>query len=120
MIPLIMGDGSQKVGAAPIFRVYFSRISRRVAASGWPPVMAADRREPLPDWRDPRPYQRLARADRAALMWEWVRRDPGYVAWYAKASAVTRGAMPAPLDWGLHFRRGPGDQCARGAPDLAG
>jgi hypothetical protein len=37
-------------------------------------------------------------------MWEWVRRDAGYIAWHAKASAVTRGVAPEPRAWGLHFR----------------
>jgi hypothetical protein len=71
------------------------RASRAVPAdptSGWP------------DWRDAGPYRALARGDRAGLMWEWVRRDAGYIAWHAKASAVTRGVAPEPRAWGLHFR----------------
>ncbi|WP_427916147.1 transcriptional regulator domain-containing protein [Sphingomonas oligophenolica] len=39
-------------------------------------------------------------------MWEWLRRDPDYVAWYVRASQATRG--PGPVEpspaWGLHFR----------------
>ena len=42
-------------------------------------------------------------------MWEWLRRDPGYIAWYVRASAATRGSGGAasiePVQWGLHFRR---------------
>ncbi|WP_416222039.1 transcriptional regulator domain-containing protein [Sphingomonas sanguinis] len=36
-------------------------------------------------------------------MWEWLRRDPAYVAWYTRASTATRGAVPpsaALLRWG--------------------
>jgi hypothetical protein len=60
------------------------------------------------DWRDPRPYARLRRIDRTGLMWEWLRRDPDYVAWYVSASSATRGPAAAsemdPDQWGLHFR----------------
>ncbi|WP_369405256.1 transcriptional regulator domain-containing protein [Sphingomonas pruni] len=55
-------------------------------------------------------------------MWEWLRRDPGYIAWYARASEVTRGVDALPrgaLAWGLHFRRGSGDRRPPGAADLA-
>jgi hypothetical protein len=41
--------------------------------------------------------------DRAGLMWEWLRRDPGYVGWYTQASTATLGTGDA-LPWGLHFR----------------
>lgn len=60
----------------------------------------------VPDWRDAEPYRRLHGIDRAGLMWEWLRRDAGYVAWYASATAVTRGAgVPADASrWGVHFR----------------
>ncbi|WP_409372108.1 transcriptional regulator domain-containing protein [Sphingobium chlorophenolicum] len=36
-------------------------------------------------------------------MWEWLRRDPDYIAWYATASHATRGSGLA-RQWGLHFR----------------
>lgn len=76
-----------------------------------------------PDWRDGGSYRRLAGIDRAGLMWEWLRRDPGYVDWYARASAVTRGAPAvAPIDpfpWGLHFRGGSGRRSTRRPADLA-
>ncbi|MGL4287400.1 MAG: transcriptional regulator domain-containing protein [Phreatobacter sp.] len=55
------------------------------------------------DWRDPARYGALRGIDRAGLMWEWLRRDPGYVGWYTRASAATRGSGDARL-WGLHFR----------------
>ena len=62
-------------------------------------------------WRDERGYTRLREIDRAGLMWEWLRRDPDYIAWYARASQATRGSLNAgpaiePIQWGLHFRRG--------------
>jgi hypothetical protein len=43
-------------------------------------------------------------------MWEWLRRDPGYVAWYTRASTATRGATSdeSAARWGLHFRGGSG------------
>jgi hypothetical protein len=63
------------------------------------------------DWQDPADYQRLRRIDRAGLMWEWLRRDPGYVTWHRQASSTTRGASAELMaargniaDWGLHFR----------------
>lgn len=75
------------------------------------------------DWRDARPYERLRGIDRAGLMWEWLRRDPEYVAWYVRASRATRGsAMPAELDaeqWGLHFRRRSCPRRTRSADHLA-
>ncbi len=73
-------------------------------------------------WRDSRTYARLRGVDRAGLMWEWLRRDPGYIAWYAQASAVTRGsaglnpAVEDPHLWGVHFRRKSGGR-GPGRPD---
>lgn len=62
-------------------------------------------------WRDGARYARLHGIDRAGLMWEWLRRDPDYIAWYTQASRATRGAagsdrspLPDPAKWGLHFR----------------
>ncbi|QUT05142.1 hypothetical protein KFK14_19395 [Sphingobium phenoxybenzoativorans] len=56
-------------------------------------------------WTDPDAYEALREVDRAGIMWEWLRRDPDYIRWYAEASRTTRGAAD-PADWGLHFRRG--------------
>jgi hypothetical protein len=63
------------------------------------------------DWQNSEEYQRLRGIDRAGLMWEWLRRDPGYIAWCRKASRVTGGqtfgqvaAGDTLADWGLHFR----------------
>src|SRR5690242_13820430 len=53
--------------------------------------MTADERPGSPSWHDAEPYRRLSRIDRTGLMWEWARRDPNYVAWYAKASRATGG-----------------------------
>ncbi|WP_353850748.1 DUF6499 domain-containing protein [Sphingomonas sp.] len=73
-------------------------------------------------WRDGSRYTRLRGIDRAGLMWEWLRRDPDYIAWYARASRATRG-RPAPglepAQWGLHFRRESGPRSARGPDHLA-
>ena len=55
------------------------------------------------DWRNPVGYAVLRRIDRAGLMWEWLRRDTGYIAWHAQASQITRGPADS-AGWGLHFR----------------
>lgn len=60
-------------------------------------------------WQDQANYARLRGTDRAGLMWEWLRRDPEYVAWYARATRATLGGVVDParddvLQWGLHFR----------------
>ncbi|WP_371836691.1 transcriptional regulator domain-containing protein [Sphingomonas koreensis] len=75
---------------------------------------------PRPDWRDPAPYRRLRGIDRAGLLWEWLRRDPAYIAWYTSASRATRdrGGKADPLIWGLYFRRGPRPRLSRSLPDL--
>jgi hypothetical protein len=72
-------------------------------------------------WRDPRNYARLHRVDRSGLMWEWLRRDPAYLAWYVQASTATRGAATNPMvddphQWGVHFRRESGGR-GSGCPD---
>lgn len=54
-------------------------------------------------WRDGRFYAGLKGIDRAGLMWEWLRRDSGYIAWHADARASTHGPADAGR-WGLHFR----------------
>ncbi|HLY88051.1 MAG TPA: DUF6499 domain-containing protein [Acetobacteraceae bacterium] len=69
-----------------------------------------------PDWRDATSYERLCGIDRAGLMWEWLRRDRDYVAWYVQASKATCGVDPQPLRWGLHFRRASGPR-GPGRPD---
>ncbi|MFC3698829.1 transcriptional regulator domain-containing protein [Sphingobium xenophagum] len=57
----------------------------------------------LQAWRESTAYARLRGIDRAGIMWEWLRRDPDYIAWHARASSVTRGRVD-PRAWGLHFR----------------
>jgi hypothetical protein len=58
----------------------------------------------VPHWRNGEAYARLAQTDRAGLMWEWLRRDTGYVDWHVQASRTTGGTPGEPLKWGLHFR----------------
>ncbi|AOR76392.1 transcriptional regulator domain-containing protein [Novosphingobium resinovorum] len=58
----------------------------------------------LPDWRDADAYKSLLAIDRAGLMWEWLRRDPGYAEWYLEASRATTGTQPDASAWGAHFR----------------
>ncbi|QCI78806.1 hypothetical protein E6W36_01835 [Hankyongella ginsenosidimutans] len=63
-----------------------------------------------PDWRNGDDYARLRGIDRAGLMWEWLRRVPGYVAWYTRASTATRGVLPTiddPAQWGFTFAECP-------------
>lgn len=69
----------------------------------------------LPDGASALDYAYLRDSDRAGLMWEWLRRDASYVAWYARASTVTRGAIPVPSRWHLLFAEDP----SRKAPDAA-
>ena len=58
-----------------------------------------------PDWRDAEGYKQLRHVDRAGLMWEWLRRDQAYIAWYGRASRMTLGGGDdGPEHWGLHFR----------------
>ncbi|WP_408015290.1 transcriptional regulator domain-containing protein [Sandaracinobacteroides hominis] len=73
--------------------------------------MTPEGRPPLLCWRDAAPYARMQRIDRAGIMWEWLRRDPNYVAWHIQASTSTRGAIPAPVAWGLLFRGTSGPCC---------
>ncbi|WP_430980930.1 transcriptional regulator domain-containing protein [Stakelama marina] len=51
-------------------------------------------------------------------MWEWLRRDPDYIAWHVRASEATRGATPNPVQWGLYFRRSARIHGARGTDHL--
>ncbi|MEV5032431.1 hypothetical protein MRBLMC3_001628 [Sphingobium sp. LMC3-1-1.1] len=66
-------------------------------------VAAEQDRQASVDWRNPAVYDALRQADRAAIMWEWLRRDPDYTAWHATASHATRGSGLA-RQWGVHFR----------------
>ncbi|WP_443189667.1 transcriptional regulator domain-containing protein [Novosphingobium sp. Rr 2-17] len=82
------------------------------------PLMTARRFSRGVNWRDTSPYDDLSGVDRAGLMWEWLRRDPAYVEWYACASGVTRSGSCGEVvrQWGLHFPRGPrGHRFARQA-----
>ncbi|WP_419808607.1 transcriptional regulator domain-containing protein [Sphingomonas sp.] len=59
------------------------------------------------DWQDANTYSRLIGIDRAGLMWEWLRRDAGYVAWFQRAGSFAQHVEPRfrdPAIWGLHFR----------------
>lgn len=67
--------------------------------------------EGRPDWRDSAPYRALSGIDRAGLAWEWLRRDPAYVAMSARLRRA--GGMAPHLEmeadaraFGLCFRRG--------------
>ncbi|WP_221414700.1 transcriptional regulator domain-containing protein [Sphingobium lignivorans] len=74
-----------------------------------PAERGADHR---PDWRSGAPYCALEGIDRAGLAWEWLRRDPGYVAsWHGFGGTSAPGTQVFPLQadasarpWGLHFR----------------
>lgn len=77
-------------------------------------------------WRDGRNYARLLDVDRSGLMWEWLRRDPDYIAWYVRASTATGGVQAAinpmiddPHQWGIHFRRESGGRGPGGPDHLA-
>lgn len=81
--------------------------------------------EGRPDWRNDAPYRALAGIDRAGLAWEWLRRDPGYAAMSARLRRVGVG-LASHLEmeadaraFGLCFRRGGQQACARGAAALA-
>jgi len=69
--------------------------------------------EPPVDWRDGAQYRALLGIDRAGLAWEWLRRDPAYIACAVRRPPVAgdRDLIredPAALPWGLHFLRGAG------------
>lgn len=70
---------------------------------------------PAADWRSCAAYSALAGIDRAGLMWEWLRRDPGY---RRHALAARRGrvsgtrvaeveVVPAEPCWGCAFAEDP-------------
>jgi len=58
----------------------------------------------FPDWRDKAAYGRLSGIDRTGLMWEWLRRDPAYIAAYACAGVKANAGIAETARWGLHFR----------------
>jgi len=41
------------------------------------------------NWRYALEYEALAHIDRAGLMWERLRRDPGYIAWQAEGKSLS-------------------------------
>lgn len=58
---------------------------------------------PPPDWRDSKAYEALRDADRSALSWEWLRRDPGYCEAFRHYSQRYSTETAAELvRWGLH------------------
>lgn len=64
-----------------------------------------------PDWRDPRAYAPLLKADRSLVAWEWLRRDPLYAA--ADAGAHRAGGASSARRFGLvRF-----EPCERRVPD---
>lgn len=61
----------------------------------------------LPDWRDAEAYAPLFKVERAALAWEWLRRDEGYRSAAAcrpaiRPDAPVIGQQRAAARWGLH------------------
>src|SRR5690349_2183885 len=89
------------LGAYPPQRAYIANAASKNAGGR---RMTAGKRLVSTSWRDAESYRSLSRIDRTGLMWEWTRRDPDYVAWYAQASRATGGAADAgwaPLHWGL-------------------
>lgn len=84
-------------------------------------------------WRDPTNYKSMLTLDRSGWAWEWLRRNPEYIALAAQLPEHARLAQPGTqlriitasgaeeaLDSGLHFRRDvkpPGHRCL---PLLAG
>lgn len=61
----------------------------------------------LPDGSSALDYAYLRDSDRAGLMWEWLRRDEAYLAWYLRASTATRGSVPIPPRWRLLLAEDP-------------
>jgi hypothetical protein len=70
------------------------------------------------DWHVPHDYSQLSACDLAAMMWEWLRRDPAYVDWCAGMQeaeiiankGVTVIHQPAATlcnEWGLLFGEAP-------------
>ncbi|WP_370516063.1 transcriptional regulator domain-containing protein [Novosphingobium sp. Gsoil 351] len=103
------------MGAIQIYSsniLVISPARRRGAGSGRHSVDAWTSLE-LPNWRNSSAYSWLTGADRASLMWEWLRRDETYLAWHIKATAATGGGvLPTAAEarhWGVHFRGGSDD-----------
>lgn len=75
-------------------------------------------------WHGSAPYRALLGIDQAGLAWEWLRRDPDYVACALRRPSTPLSVSevredPAALPWGLHFCGGPRSIRARGALVLA-
>lgn len=70
------------------------------------------------NWRDPSNYEALLNLDRAGWAWEWLRRNPDYIALTTQLPLPGRRpaqpgsglkiikATDAATGWGLQFRRG--------------
>lgn len=78
---------------------------------------------PVSNWRDPEYYAELRDVNAAGFAWEFLRRNPDYV---AEASAILRMGDVAPSTlsqfsqrWGLSFRGGSGARRHRGPAVLA-
>lgn len=57
----------------------------------------------VPNWRDGKAYEALRNADRSALAWEWLRRDPGYCQSFRHYSQLCSTEAAAELvRWGIH------------------
>jgi len=92
-------------GIAAIFDTSWLELQRAMAS-------AAER---ICDWRDGAAYRALLSIDQAGLAWEWLRRDPAYVAFAAGRNPPSSDVRedPAALPWGLHFRGRPAPHRAR-------
>ena len=75
-----------------------------------------------PNWRDPNSYKPLLKLDRAGWAWEWLRRNPDYIAQAssrivpleAETRLVSIPATDGVAGWGLLCRgesRPPGERC---------
>ena len=73
---------------------------------------------PRANWRDPTNYKSLLTLDRAGWAWEWLRRNPDYIARTnqlptrtpleqpgLRLRVITTSNAKEARDWGLHFRR---------------
>jgi hypothetical protein len=84
----------------------------------WNDVVASQIIPTLHDWHVPNGYTMLSSVDVAAIMWEWLRRDPAYVDWCAGMKeaeiianeGITVIRQPAAAlcnKWGLLFGEAP-------------
>jgi len=61
-------------------------------------------------WRDEAIFRRLRGIDRTGVLWEFLRRDPAYIAWYESAVSSrvaidsADGALADASQWVIHFR----------------